>query len=416
MKKKLLLLGLIFAFLLHLAGCVARVGAADLMDGIRSGEVRGKEIDEAFRTQEYSLALELFRSALDHSEEGNILISPVSVQLALAMTANGAAGQTRQEMEALLGGDLSLELLNEYLYTYRTSLSHEENAKLQMANSIWYRDDEDRLQVEEAFLQKNRDYYDAQIYKAPFDTGTLKDINTWVKDRTDGMIDGILEQIDPDTVMYLLNALAFDAKWLEPYRSCDVWQGTFHSYHGEEQQVDMMHSTEYHYFRDDSATGFHKDYRGKTYSFAAILPEEGTDIYDYVAALTPESLMALLGGSRGTTVQVTMPKFTFDYELSMNEALRSLGMETAFDSVLADFSSMARSSRGNLCIGDVLHKTHISVDEEGTKAAAVTKVEIVEECAVMVDRSVTLDRPFLFLILDRNTNIPIFMGMVTDLP
>ena len=318
-------------------------------------------------------------------------------------------------MESLLGGGIPLELLNEYLYTYRNSLPNGENSKLTIANSIWYREDEARLQMEEAFLQKNGDYYDAQMYQVPFDNGTLKDINAWVEDNTDGMIDKILEEIDPDAMLYLINALAFDSKWQKPYESTAVHPGTFRTYAGTETQADMMYSEEHWYLEDENTVGFMKAYKGGTYTFAALLPSEGTDIYDYVSNLTAESLMTLLDHPSNETVETAMPGFTFDYSLSMNATLQELGMKTPFDADLADFSSMGHSTVGNLYIGDVVHKTHISVDKEGTKAAAVTNVEIVEESAEMEEvKTVHLNRPFLFFILDRSNALPIFMGIVTD--
>ncbi len=419
MKKRLwiciMVLALVTAMLLNLTGCVSKAKATDLMKGIRPGSVQGKEADEAFRLSQMEFALDLFRATMETGEKENLLLSPLSVQLALAMTANGAAGQTRQEMETFLSKDIPLELLNEYLYTYGKDLPNGANSKLSIANSIWYRDAEDRLQVEADFLQTNGDYYGAQIYKAPFDRQTVKDINSWVSEKTDGMIDSLVDEISKDTVLYLLNAIAFDAKWDKPYKKHEVRERTFYTESGEEIPVEMMYSTQWQYLDDSMATGFLKDYKDGSYTFAALLPKENVDIGDYVKSLTPETLLALLDNPMtGMGGQVGIPKFSFDYEISMNDTLKSLGVERAFDGAGADFSSMARSTRGNICIGDVLHKTHITVDEEGTKAAAATKVEIVEECAPVEEWSVILDRPFVFLILDRNTNLPIFVGVVLN--
>lgn len=420
MKKKfwtyVCALGLLLALPVNLAGCTAKVQAVDLMEGIAPGAVEGKEIDTTFRLQEMTFALELLQAAIDGVEENkNILLSPLSVQLALAITANGAAGQTRQEMQTFLGGEIPLELLNEYLYTYVKGLPNGENSKLNIANSIWYRDEESRLQVEKAFLQTNGDYYGAQIYKAPFDARTVKDINNWVSQKTDGMIDSLIDEIKDETVLYLINALAFDGKWADPYKKSDVSERTFCTLSGEEISVDMMYSTEWQYLDDSMATGFLKDYKDGSYTFAALLPKENVDVWDYVKSLTPETLLALLDNPKtGMGGQAGLPKFTFDYELSMNDTLKGLGMERAFEGGRADFSSMAHSTEGNICIGDVLHKTHIAVDEEGTKAAAATMVAMVEECALMEEWSVVLDRPFVFLILDQATKLPVFMGVVTN--
>ena len=406
---------LICSMAVNLTGCATKVQATDLMEGVKANTVTGKAADDAFAQSQMRLAVELFQSSVLESKDENVLISPLSIQLALAMTANGADGKTLAEMEALLGGEIVLDELNEYLYSYVKNLPTDEKYKLQIANSIWFRDDEGRLQVEKDFLQKNADYYGAQAYKAAFDDQTLKDINNWVNNHTDGMIDSILDQIDEDAVMYLINALVFDAEWQHVYDKSDVYKGKFTNIGGTEKQVDMMHSEETVYLQDEYATGFMKPYSGSKYSFAALLPNEGVDIYEYVAGLTGEDLMETLSTPQLGMVMTTLPKFSYEYELTMNDLLKDLGMPTAFSSDDADFSKLGKSSRGNIYIGDVLHKTFISVDELGTKAGAVTKVEIRDESAPMSEWVVNLNRPFVYMIIDNETNLPVFIGTVMDI-
>ena len=405
---------LICSMAVNLTGCATKVQAADLMEGVQANTVTGKAADDAFAQSQMRLAVELFQSSVLESKDENVLISPLSIQLALAMTANGADGNTKAEMEALLGGEISLEDLNEYLYSYVNNLPSAEKYKLQIANSIWFRDDEGRLQVEKDFLQKNADYYGAQAYKAAFDDQTLKKINNWIKDHTDGMIDSILDQIDEDAVMYLINALVFDAEWQHVYDKSDVYKGKFTNIGGTEKQVDMMHSEETVYLQDENAIGFMKPYSGSKYNFAVLLPNEGVDIYEYIAGLTGESLMETLSTPQLGMVMATLPKFSYEYELTMNDVLKELGMPSAFSGDTADFSKMAHSSRGNIYIGDVLHKTFISVDELGTKAGAVTKVEMNDESAPMSEWVVNLNRPFVYMIIDNETNLPVFIGTVMD--
>ena len=405
---------LIFSIVLNLTGCSTKVQLDDLLKGINANKVAGKASDDDFSQSQMRLAVDMFKSSVLESKNENVLISPLSVQLALAMTANGADGETKAEMEALLGGKIPLEELNEYLYAYVKNLPSEDKFKLQIANSIWFRDDEGRLQVEQDFLQKNADYYGAQVYKDAFDEQTLKDINNWVKEHTDGMIDKILEEIDPDTVMYLINALVFDAEWEHVYDKSDVYKGKFTNISGTEKQIDMMHSEESIYLQDKKATGFMKSYSGGKYSFAALLPNEGVDIYDYIADLTGESLTKTLSTSKSGMVMATLPKFSYEYELTMNELLKDMGMPTAFSSSNADFLKLGKSTRGNIYIGEVLHKTFISVDELGTKAGAVTKVEMKDECAAMSEWVVNLNRPFVYMIVDNETNLPVFIGTMMD--
>ena len=418
MYKKMFLailsLILICSMAVNLTGCATKVQAADLMEGVQANTVTSKAVDDAFAQSQMRLAVDLFQSSVLESRDENVLISPLSIQLALAMTANGADGDTKAEMEALLGGEISLENLNEYLCSYVTNLPSAEKYKLQIANSIWFRDNEGRLQVEKDFLQKNADYYGAQAYKAAFDDQTMKDINNWVKDHTDGMIDSILDQIDEDAVMYLINALVFDAEWQHVYDKSDVYKGKFTNIDGAEKQVDMMHSEETVYLQDENATGFMKPYSGSKYNFAVLLPNEGVDIYEYIAGLTGEELMETLSTPQLGMVMATLPKFSYEYELTMNDVLKELGMPSAFSGSTANFSKMAHSSRGNIYIGEVLHKTFISVDELGTKAGAVTKVQMNDESAPMSEWVVTLNRPFVYMIIDNETKLPVFIGTVMD--
>lgn len=383
----------------------------NLMKSIQKNTVTGKSADNTFIASTADFAVSLFQKTVTENE--NSLISPLSVMLALAMTANGADSQTKSEMETLLGGTIPLEELNEYLYSYVQSFPSDDTYKLHLANSIWFRDDENRLTVNPDFLQKNADYYGAGAYKRPFDQQTLQEVNDWVKENTNGMIHQMIDQIDAFDVMYLINAIAFDAEWDTAYTKNAVGEGTFTAIDGSEHTVEMMSSTEHLYLDDGKASGFMKDYKGGKYSFAALLPKEGIDINDYVASLTGEDLIHMIQNAKNVSVSAQLPKFSYDYFVEMDEALITLGMPTAFDDLQADFSKLGKSTYGNIYMGHVLHKTFISVDELGTKAGAATIV-IEKDGAVLSEYSVVLDRPFVYLIIDRETSLPLFMGTVMD--
>ncbi|MDD4125721.1 MAG: serpin family protein [Eubacteriales bacterium] len=404
---------LIIAMAFNLAGCSIEVQAADLMDGVEAKTPTGRQPDEAFTASYADFSMELFKKTI--TEGKNSLISPLSVMLALAMTANGADTQTKAEMETLLGGGISLENLNEYLYYYVNSLPSDKKYKLGIANSIWFRDDEDTLAVEVDFLQINADYYNASAYKSPFDAQTVKDINNWVKDKTDGMIDSIVDRIDADTVMYLINALVFDAEWATIYEKNNITDGTFTAYDGKKRTVEMMSSVEERYIDDGKATGFIKYYKDGKYAFVALLPNVDITLDEYIDTLTGEGFVTAVKNAEKVSVEAKTPKFNYAYTVTMNDALKALGMPTAFNSGTADFSKLASSPYGNIYIGEVLHKTFISVDERGTKAGAVTKVEMKLKSCPMYDYTVTLDRPFVYAIIDTSTNLPVFMGTVTDI-
>ncbi|MCL2342656.1 MAG: serpin family protein [Firmicutes bacterium] len=409
--KKILSILLAASILLGAAGCAA-ARAADLMGGVSPNPVNGRQADATFTESMADFSIKLFKSGITDKE--NSLISPLSVTLALAMAANGANGETRTQMETLLGGGIPLPALNEYLYSYAKGLPNTEQAKLTTANAIWFCDDKNRLRVEPDFLQKNADYYGAAAFQSAFDAQTVKEINSWVKTNTNGMIDSILDKIDPAELMYLINAVAFDAKWQNVYYKESIESGGFTDIDGAIQSADFMYSAEDQYLDDGMATGFVKPYAGGGYSFVALLPNEGVSIEDYIASLSGSGFLETLHSARSVTVNAYLPKFSYDYEVTMNDALIGLGIPDAFNPDIADFSKMGTSPEGPLYIGKVLHKTFISVDELGTKAGAVTIVAMDAGAAAPTEepKTVRLNRPFVYAIVDNATNLPVFLGTV----
>lgn len=356
-------------------------------------------------------AVRLFKASLE--DEKNTLISPLSVLVALSMTANGADNETLSQMESVLG--MPIDQLNSWISSYMANLPETEKYKLSLANSIWFTDDE-RFTVNQDFLQLNADYYGADIYRAAFDDATCKEINKWVEDETDGMIKDILDEIPDSAVMYLINALAFDAEWQEIYYDYQVREGSFTTETGEKREIDMMYSEENMYLEDEQAVGFIKYYKDRKYAFAALLPNEGVSVSEYIASLDGEHLNDLLQNAKAAIVNASIPKFETEYDVEMSDVLSGMGMPDAFSGVTADFSKLGHSDAGNLFISRVLHKTFISVDERGTKAGAATVVEVEDECAIIVEdpKQVYLDRPFVYMLIDCETNLPFFIGTMMD--
>lgn len=395
----------LFSFILNLTGCTA-VQAANLMDGVKASTVTPLDDLTDKNTDVTDFALRLFKAT---NEDGkNVLISPLSVLCALSMTANGAEGTTLKQMEEVLG--MSVEDLNLYLYSYLTSLPSGNKYKLSLANSIWFTDDEG-FTVNGDFLKFNADYYGADIYKAPFDRQTLKDINNWVKKNTDGMIPKILDDIPADAIMYLVNALAFEAEWADIYENYEVSDGKFTKENGKTQYVELMYGTENKYLEDETATGFIKYYSGRKYAFVAILPNEGVAVSEYLSSLDGASLSSLLANAESVSVNSAIPKFEVEYDTEMSGILMNMGMTDAFDASSADFSSLGDSNYGNIFISQVIHKTFIEVGEKGTKAGAATIVEVKNESAAPMEaKSVILDRPFVYMLIDCENNVPFFIG------
>ena len=395
---------------MNLSGCGAKVQAANLMEGIAAKPVSGKAADDAFKNSSADFAIKLFQQTRDGDK--NSLISPLSVMLALSMTANGAKGETLAQMESLLGGDISMETLNEYLYSYIKALPSEKTAKLNSANSIWFRDN--GFKAEKAFLQKNADYYGAAAYKSLFDEKTLRDINNWVKKNTDGKIEKIIDNIDSDSVMYLINTVLFDAEWKNIYKKDEISDSTFTALDDTKRTISMMYSTEQRYLDDGKATGFIKPYKSG-YSFVALLPNGDISLSDYVASMTGKSFIDTIKSAKDVPVETAIPKFSYDYDIEMSGALKALGMTLPFDSTKADFSALGSSDSGNIFISRVLHKAYIAVDGKGTKAGAATAVETVTTALEEGVYKVTLDRPFVYAVIDDATGLPVFIGTVTDI-
>ena len=416
MKKKRIGLGMVSLFLVcamavNLTGCSAEVRARDLMEGVTPQKVSIQGDPGSRNADVTDFAVRLFRASEKSGE--NTLISPLSVLCALAMTANGAEGETLEQMEAVLG--MTAEELNQYLYSYMKNLPQGGKDKLSLANSVWFTEDE-RFAVNQDFLQVNADYYGADIYQAPSDGQTCKDINNWVKQNTDGMIPEILDQIPPEAVMYLVNALAFEAEWPEPYEKHQVRNGKFTKEDRTKQDAEFMYGSEGTYLEDENATGFIKYYKGGKYAFAALLPNEGVSVSDYIASLDGGSLNAMLANPQYTTVYTSIPKFEAEYSVEMSEILEGMGMPRAFDSENAEFERLGVFSEGNIYISRVLHKTFISVGEKGTRAGAVTAVEMTGEGAPAPEepKQVYLDRPFVYMLIDCENNIPFFIGTMMD--
>ncbi len=391
-----------------LAGCAVQISATDLMEGISpSEEVHTASVSAEDSKKAAAFALKLLRECYSG---GNILLSPLSVTAALGMTANGASGQTKTQMEEALG--MSVDELNAYMRNYSPSvLPSAEKCKFSMANSIWLRSG--GIEVKKDFLQKNADYYGADAYSAPFDDSTLKDINGWVKDNTDGMIPSILKDIPRDAVMYLVNALAFEAEWEEIYKNNKVRDGVFTTADGKEQTAEFMYSDEYAYIEGKNATGFLKYYSGHRFAFAALLPQSGMTVGEFLNSLGADELHTLISSPENTKVRAGIPKFETEYDTTLNDALKKMGMADAFGGS-ADFSGM--SDRDSLFISNVIHKTYIRVDERGTRAGAATAVEMTRN-AEMVEqfKTVTLDRPFVYMLVDTVTGVPFFIGVTESL-
>lgn len=381
--------------------------------------------DQSATLAAYDFTARLLRGCCEAEPEENVLVSPLSALFALALAENGAAGETLTQMEATTGGDV--RGLTSYLGAYARRVGGEslddvqktgDPLALKGANSIWLRDSGD-LSVTDSYLATCKDSLAAQAFSAPFDETTRKDINAWVSWKTDGMIEEIVDKIPEEAQLFLINALAFDSVWSDPYEDDDVQDDTFTTEGGAEQSVRMIRSHENRYLESDSAEGFVKPYENGDFAFVALLPKEGVGVGGLVGSLEGESLRTLVTEAvPSIEVDAGLPKFTVSHGALLDEQLRSMGMLDAFDPNLADFSPLGSVLGGNLFIGRVIQKTFIDVNERGTKAAATTLVGMESGAAAPSEpevREVVLDRPFAYLIIDDRTMTPLFAGVVTSM-
>lgn len=406
------------ACILPFSGCGKTVGKVhnkgvksgavrDLTEGISKNESASKAPDDEFKAAASSFAAELFKD--NYSKGKTTLVSPLSVLTALALVQNGAQGDTLAQLEQALGG-LDRDTLNAYMRAYCDFLT--ESDELKIANSVWT---DSSAEAKRAFLQKAVDSYSAQLFSAPLsDPKTVESINSWVKKNTDGMIPKIIEDADRDAVMMLINAVAFEAKWETPYTNDDIEKLEFNSYSGKSKKTEFMCSTESVYLSDSDAVGFMKPYKNGRFAFAALLPDEDVNIDDYIASLSGEKLMKIFSSAKkNEEVDVKMPKFKAEYSTQLIDTLKKMGIEDAFDRKSADFSSLIDKNDGAY-IGTVMHKTFIEVDQEGTRAAAATLVGI-SKMSMPAINPVCLNRPFVYMIVDTETNLPLFIGVQTEI-
>ena len=358
----------------------------------------------------------LFNEIRKTEQDKNIFISPFSVSVALAMTLNGAAGETEQVMTNTLQlHGLDSESINTgYAGLRQTLLTSDPKVTLTIANSLWARQG---FSFKPDFLQRNTQFFGAEISTLDFDNSSAsKTINQWVDTNTDGKIQKIVgDQIDPITVLFLINAIYFKGTWQKEFDPSKTREGPFHLANGDEKQVPMMRQQRwYPYYREENFQAISLAYGDGQMSMYIFLPDRESDLNIFLENLNAESWENWMSQFHEQDVSLVMPKFKLEYGKTLNDPLKALGMDVAFDPELADFSRMASLEFGNLYIEKVVHKTFVEVNEEGTEAAAATSVEVGVKSVPPPPISFSVDRPFFFAIRDNETKTVLFMGVVVE--
>jgi serpin B len=366
------------------------------------------EADNAF-------ALKVFKEINAQSQGGNLFISPLSIAMALGMTYNGAGGETQAAMQQALELEgMSVQQVNE-AYRDLIDLLFELDPLVQfdLANSIWYRHD---ITFEQAFFDVNTAYFDATVEGLDFGLPSAANtINAWVRENTGDKIEEIVPSPIPiDVVMYLINAIYFNGTWTYQFDKDLTQDAPFTLLTGNTKTVDMMShadDVDLSYLTTESFDAVDLPYGGQAFTMTVLLPREGIDVDAVVDELDGENWNNWMAGLYETAVKVSMPKFSLEYEIELNDVLSALGMEIAFVPLAANFSKMRAAN--DLYISKVTHKTFVDVDEEGTEAAAATSVGmgIVCACGPFEFR---VDRPYLFAIREKYSGTIIFMGKIVD--
>jgi len=361
-----------------------------------------------------AFGLNIFRTMVSQQADSNIIVSPLSVSMALGMTYSGAAGETQSAMHEVLAYQQADEdaINQSYLSILELLTGLDPLVSFQIANSIWYRED---FAVLDSFIQTNQDYFHAVVQALDFSQDSAVDaINAWVCEQTHGKIEDIIEgPIHPLTVMFLINAIYFQSSWTYEFDQTATRKEQFHPVSEESLTCQMMHITsEFDYFENADFQAVDLPYGDGYYSMTILLPKSGIDLDDIIGSMHVTEWESWTASFEKDTVALSLPKFKLRYFRKLNDALIQMGMGVAFGGS-ADFSCLCPG--GGIFIQEVRHKTFIQVDEEGTEAAAATSVEIREKCNMNGDSGpipMRVDHPFLFAIRERNSGTLLFIGKI----
>jgi serine protease inhibitor len=361
-------------------------------------------------TANNKMAFKFLNESLKSNEKKNIVISPLSLSTILALTQNGAAGNTKEQMlKALELQGVDDKTINE---SYRNIIAHFNSLtsiETKMGDSVWIKKDAD---VKKEMIDTGKNYYEAEINEVDFaKKNTVDAVNKWISDRTAGKIDKILDSFKEDTYMTLINTVYFKGKWKNPFTENNTTKQKFTSSDGSTKEVDMMKETmgtEYL-----KGTNFHAvriPYEDTNFGMYVLLPDKGSSADELMKDMTLDKWNKWAGEFKKTQVQVSLPKFKIEFEEELNGMLAGFGMKDAFGGN-ADFSNV--TDKEALFIDLVKQKSYIDVNEAGTEAASATAV-VMRTTSALIDepKQFTADRPFIYVIADNKTGMILFMGKV----
>jgi serine protease inhibitor len=396
-------------------GCNKSSGPSDPHNPVRDLTSTEKQI----LSVDNSFGISLFTSLNRNQTGANVIISPLSVSMAFGMVLNGADGPTKTAIHNTLGyqGYTDQEINQAYRNIIDNFTQIDPKVQLELANSIWYRKG---LQVESTFVDVNSRYFDADVqaldFSSPLATAA---INNWVNQKTHGLIDKILDNdIPPQMIMYLINALYYKGTWTTMFDSTKTINGYFTTDGGAQQPCRLMPTGgELRCYEDQSVQAVGLPYGNGAFEMIVVLPKDEHAIASYVASLTQSSWEQLVSNLAQRDGTLLLPRFKLTYKEKLNDVLKIMGMSVAFSQDSADFTRICRFAGGRIYIDEVLHKTYIEVNEEGTEAAAVTSIGMGVTSTGPDDSkfSMVVDHPFVFCIREVSSGSLVFIGKVVTL-
>lgn len=362
-----------------------------------------------------NFALNLFGTTCREEEnKPQVFVSPYSISEALTMTYNGAGGETADSMASVLGYEgMSREEINAYCKTLRTTLLElDPKVKLSIANSIWYRLG---FEVQQSFIDINKTWFDAAVQGLNFSSPEAPaTINKWIANKTNDRIKDVIQEIDPTTVMFLVNAIWFKGMWTSSFDPKNTMEKNFYCPGGKTVTASFMQQEHtFSYYSNDLFAMAEMPYGQGNYAMLVLLPNQGKTINEILNSLNSQNWNEWKTGLQEKKLRIEFPKLKFTYKITMNQVLSKMGMGIAFTDD-ADFSGINPAE--DLLISKVLHHSFLEVNEEGTEAAAVTVVEVGVTSAPVEPEVIPfiVNKPFLFAIHERSTGAILFMGMINE--
>jgi serpin B len=353
----------------------------------------------------------IFSQLIDNNPQTNIFISPTSIEMCLRMLYNGASGATKTAIAQALGiSELTLAQTNQAnLELFNALQSKDEKVVLNIANSLWA---QNGIDFKKDFLESNKTYYNAEIATLNFaDKESPATINQWVNNKTNGKITQVVQELDPSMLLILINAIYFNGKWTIEFDKTKTEDLPFTLLDQNVKPVPMMtRDGNYRYFENESLQAISLPYGNKRMSMYIFLPKTVDGLADFMAGLNAQTWSAYLSNFKYQEGDITLPRFKFEYEKILNQALIDLGMTSTFSD--ADFTNMTDAPA---FVSGVVHKTFVEVNEQGTEAAAVTSVFVATAMANEPEPfSMICDHPFFCAVCDNQTGAILFMGAVTN--